>query len=530
VRVATLEWLNNLGPNHAEPYWFTDERIYAGINAAQFQEDLDWGKFETYMGLQPVPKHNIVKDASTSLEDVLQIKIDVKSNLGTFNLPIDISDLDYLIRRLEEFDHKKSPQEYLYQAPALDIVTRAIIALHEYASFCGEKLDWSSALENYLSIDKLAELNYSSFARTLCPRRDVLPDAAAEYDNKKLLQELRQSFNALQHPALLQVLEKVWSTEDQSKMTYHLIHEATGCTKRDASRFLEELSFLMTERFIPEVTALGLRYRCMLTPNLRPRIWNAGLARAYEMVDAQHPGFFLYVEPRESSGPEQSDLQEGAIHFTATRGVLSFRLDLWDGNKWLFEPYEPRPEPVEGKEERWLLKEFNTYDDEIRLKTGETVLLGIFVSYSGDSASRDHFLELLEFSSRSERRYRRKLLDNQIVERCYHPKLCFSGLHDGVLLAVTESDRIEEIRNHLLSISVYCEIYSNESDGALWSIIRMPRYRSDIFQGVLTEYFEGMHLNYYLGRILSENSYMMTLPRRLYDEKAGQFADPWKHA
>ncbi|MBD3158068.1 MAG: hypothetical protein GF309_04705 [Candidatus Lokiarchaeota archaeon] len=527
MRLATLDWLNNLGPNHAEPYWFTDERIYAGINAAQFQDNLDWGKFENYMGLQPVPKHRTVKNTPTSLEDILPIKIDVKSNLGTCKLPIDIRDLDYLIRRLEEFDHKKSPQEYLYQAPGLNIVTRGIIALREYAVSCGEKLDWSSALENYLSIDKLAELNYSSFARTLWPRYDVLPDAAAEYDNKKLLQELRQSFNALQQPALLQVLEKVWSTEEQSNITYSLIRKGTGCTKRDASRFLEELSFLITERFIPEMTALGLRYRCMLTPNLRPRIWNAGLARAYEMVDSEYPGFFLYIEPRESSGPKQSDLQEGAVHFTATRGVLSFRLDLWDGKKWLFEPYEPKPEPVEGKKERWLIKEVNTNDDVVRLKTGETVLLGILMSYLGDDTSRDLFLELLEFPSRSERRYRKNLIDNQVVERCYHPKLCFSGLHDGVLLAVTGTDRIEEIRNHLLSISVYCEIYSNESDGSLWSIIRMPRHRADICQGVLAEYFEVMDLNYYLGRILSENSYMMTQPRRLYDEKAGQFTDPW---
>jgi hypothetical protein len=528
VRVATLDWLNNLGPDHAEPYWFTDERIYAGINAARFQDNLDWAKFENYMGLQAVPEHKIVKSKSTALEDILPIKIDVKSNIGTCNLPIDISDLDYIIRCLEEFDHKKSPQEYLYHAPGLNILTRGIIALHQYSVSCGEELNWSGALENYLSIDKLAELNYSGFARTLWPRCDVLPDAAAEYDNKKLLQELRQSFNALQHPALLQVLEKVWSGEEQSRITSSLIRKETGCTKRDASRFLEELSFLMTERFIPEIAALGLRYRCMMTPNLRPRIWNAGLARAYEIVDSDYPGFFLYIEPQESNGPEKGDLQEASVHFTATRGVLSFRLDLWDGNKWLFEPYEPKTGPVEGKKDRWLLKEFNTYDDEIHLKTGETVLLGILMSYLGDDTSRDQFLELLEFPSRSERRYRKKMIDNQVVHRCYHPKLCFSGLHDGVLLALTGTDKIEEIRNHLLSISVYCEIYSNESDGSLWSIVRMPRYRSDIFQGVLAEYFEQMNLDYYLGRILSENSYMMTLPRRLYDEKAGQFADPWQ--
>ncbi|MGV9168823.1 MAG: hypothetical protein ACOC38_02660 [Promethearchaeia archaeon] len=526
VRVVTLDWLSNLQLTEPEPYWFRDERLYAGINSARFEDNANWAEFEKYMGLPSAPDEPsndvLARYTSELKQDVLGLH-----SSEQLNLSIDRSELRYLIRRLRHFNHEKSPQQYLNEAPGLDILSKGIIALHEYAKFCGQSLDWQAALENVATLDKLAELDYAGFARTDWSRCDLLPDAAAEYQSKPLLHELRHSFISLQHPVLTKICEGLWRNEEYISITNNFVREETGCTKREASRYSEELSMLMTEKCIPEIATLGLRYRCILTANLRPRIWNGGLVRAYEVANSNYPGFFLYVEPRDSNGPRKGVLQENAFHFTATRGVLSFRLDMWDGKNWVFEPWKPKNQAIDGRKERWLLKEFNIEEKNNALTPREAVLLGILWSHRGDESSRRDLLELLEFPVRSARHYREKLEKKRAFQICQHPKLCFSGLSDAILLAVTGYDDIEDLRDYILSLAPYCVIYFNKQEDSLWGLMRVPRWRSDLLRELMIECIGKDTPQYQVGRILEENRYAMTLTSRLHDDSSGCFANPW---
>jgi hypothetical protein len=181
------------------------------------------------------------------------------------------------------------------------------------------------------------------------------------------------------------------------RITMALVQKLLGSGGKLARRVTREVEPLLTERFIPSMTGIGLRHRVIATPGRRSEVPTEGAAEKYVCKDTTFSNsefleIVVYAEPASSVGPHEEDLIAGSVQITADSEAISMRTDLFCNEcgqpKWSVRPWQAEdmiPKDTPG----WLYRESPQVDGAPwPISQRDRDLLGILCAHHGCFQSR----------------------------------------------------------------------------------------------------------------------------------------------
>jgi len=321
------------------------------------------------------------------------------------------------------------------------------------------------------------------------------------------------------------------------RITMPLVQKLLGSGGKLARRVTREVETLLTERFIPSMTGIGLRHRVIITPGRRSEVPTEGAAEKYvckntTFSSSEFLEIVVYAEPVSSVGPHEEDLIAGSVQVTADSEVVSMRTDLFcdetDEPKWSVRPWQAEdimPKDTPG----WLYRESPQVEGAPwPISQRDRDLLGILCAHRGCFQSRLRLVRAMGIPNQSAKERLEMLLARSLLTVLYHPSLEYSAIPEGVFVIVHDSTpkKVESIWSYLLRGAPYVRALRTESGRGFFAIVRVPDLQSTIFLGPAREYMNGLGVNYVAGLIEKQKTYRMTLLHRLHSEKGWQ--DPWR--
>ena len=321
------------------------------------------------------------------------------------------------------------------------------------------------------------------------------------------------------------------------RITMPLIQKTLGAGGRLARRITREVETLLTERFIPSMTGIGLKYRVIAIPGRRSEVPTEGAAEKYVCVDTTSSSsrfleIVVYAEPTSSVGPHEEDLIAGSVQVTADSEVVSMRTDLFCDEtgepKWSVKPWQAEvkiPKDTPG----WLYRESPQVDGPPwQISQRDRDLIGILCAHQGCFQSRLRLIRAMEIPNQSAKERLEMLLTRSILTVLYHPSLEYSAVPEGVFIIVHDSapKKVESVWSYLLNGAPYVRALRTVGGRGFFAIVRVPDLHSTIFLGPAREYMDRRGVNYVAGLIEKQKTYRMTLLHRLHSERG--WRDPWK--
>ena len=350
------------------------------------------------------------------------------------------------------------------------------------------------------------------------------------------LNRFRSRVCALNSDHVRKISQHLAEAQKPIRITTPLVQKLLGSGGKRARRVTREVETLLTERFIPSMTGIGLRHRVIATPGRRSEVPTEGAAEKYVCKDTtfSSSGFLevvIYAEPTSSVGPHKKDLIAGSVQVTADSEVVSMRTDLFCDEtgepKWIVKPWQAEdksPKDTPG----WLYRESPQVDGvPWSISQRDRDLLGILCAHHGCFQSRLRLVRAMGIPSQSAKERLEMLLARSLLTVLYHPSLEYSAIPEGVFVIVHDSTpkKVESVWSYLLRGAPYVRALRTEGGRGLFAIVRVPDLQSTIFLGPAREYMDRMGVNYVAGLIEKQKTYRMTLLHRLHSEKG--WRDPW---
>ncbi|MHA2395932.1 MAG: hypothetical protein ACXAC0_04445 [Candidatus Thorarchaeota archaeon] len=360
------------------------------------------------------------------------------------------------------------------------------------------------------------------------------PDGPSSSGYESMLTMFRGNLNILDYEPLVKVCEYLSDCERAGRPSASEIEKAIGTKRRMSHYTLQRLGMILTERYIPPMKKLGLRYRFIFTEKQKPIVLSDGHIERMVLSESSHEGCTVHLEPEISQGPS-GEMPSNTIQMTVDSELISMRLDLYDkkNKTWKLEPWKSasrRP----GRTSSWLLRE-TQYDQRSprKLTNREIDLLGPTLAFRGLRASRMWMMERMDFVPRTARRYLRRMLDDKILRLLYTPALEYCGLPEGMLAVgeFKEHRSRESFIDWMTSRIPFVRIFTDKSTNMV-AHIRLPAYKTDVVGGVIREKLSGGSMKdritsqSFTARLRSYKTYHMTALQRLMHEKG--FIDPWE--
>jgi hypothetical protein len=360
------------------------------------------------------------------------------------------------------------------------------------------------------------------------------PDGPSSSGHESMLTMFRGNLNILDYEPLVKVCEYLSDCERAGRPSASEIEQVIDTKRRMSHYTLQRLEMILTERYIPSMTKLGLRYRFIFTERQKPIVLSDGHLERMVLSESSHEGCTVHLEPERSQGPSGA-LPPNSIQMTVDSELISMRMELYDkkNKTWKLEPWKPasrRP----GRTSSWLLRE-TQYDKGAhnKLTNRQIDLLGPTLAFRGLRASRMWMMERMGFVPRTARRYLRKMLDEKILRLLYVPALEYCGLPEGMLVVgeFKENRSRESFIDWMTSRIPYVRVFTDKSTNMV-AKIRLPAYKTDVVGGVIREKLSGgskedrITIRSFTARLRSYKTYHMTALQRLTHENG--FIDPWE--
>lgn len=322
------------------------------------------------------------------------------------------------------------------------------------------------------------------------------------------------------------------------RITMPLVQKLLGSGGKIARRVTKDVETLLTERFIPSMTGIGLRHRVIATPGRRSEVPTEGAAEKYVCKDTTFSSsefleIVVYAEPVSSVGPHEKDLIAGSVQVIADSEVISMRMDLFSNEtgepKWTVKPWQAEdmiPKDTPG----WLYCESPKIEvAPWAVSQRDRDLLGILCAHHGGFQDRLRLVRAMGIPNQSAKERVEMLIARSLLSVLYHPSLEYSAIPEGVYVIIHDSSpkKVEAVWSYLLSGAPYVRALRTEGGRGLFAIVRVPDLQSTIFLGPAREYMNDLGVNFITGLVDKQKTYRMTLLHRLHGEKG--WRDPWTH-
>lgn len=305
------------------------------------------------------------------------------------------------------------------------------------------------------------------------------------------------------------------------------IMNTLGLTRRRAEKAYEYLQLLISERFIPSLQSLGLRYRCILGADERVPRPLGSLCEHISLTDAHYAGLDIYVEPKDAS---RSELDE-ELAIVADREIVSLRMDLFrrlkDGEEegiWQdLKESDSRPETTRD----WLLKESCSSRQSRKLSQDERNMLSILWAHQGSPEQRRQLIEIMEFPKRRRIEAFNELTNSKAFTVMYHPSLEYCGIPHGLMIAAraSTSRKRSEMKDWLLSSFPFVRLLLGEQ-GQL-AIVRRRTGGAQFAAQVVARQLSEMDIEHTTAVCSMQRTFYFTVLGRLYSDDEGRWRNPW---
>ena len=412
----------------------------------------------------------------------------------------------------------------------LDYLSAALMTIHVISNLTGERVPW---------LDILYTKPEDAGLIVNRPILNLRPDGPTAHE-WNVVHQLRSKVKSLRFTPLVRTCEHLADTTRPVAITKALVKRATGLSYSWCQRLADDISLVMTERFVLSMRSLGLRYRCVLTDRQRFRdMPRHGLAwRTLLTKDCSPKSITMYLEPIESEGPTPEQIPEDAVHFTVDTETVSMRMDHFNETKkdggeigaWEVAPWKKTrkaPEAIPS----WLFRRSPPASGNARkLSKAKVDILGPVWMHRGSHSSRKRFFRELGFPDGTVLKYLKNMIDDSLLSCLYHPTLEYSGLPECVVVAVFGAPRrkIERISEYIIHSSPYVDLLTCSSGRNLYAHIHVPAFRAMLLIGPVKQRLDDLGVNYMTGTMDTYRSYLLTVLHRLYNRRSpNAWRDPW---
>jgi len=412
----------------------------------------------------------------------------------------------------------------------LDYLSAALMTIHVISNLTGEHVPWLNILHTRPEDTGLIASR---------PILNLRPDGPTAHE-WNVVHRLRSKVKILKFTPLVRTCEHLADTTRPVAITKALVKRATGLSYSWCQRLADDISLVMTERFILSMRSLGLRYRCVLTDRQRfsdmPKLglaWRASLTK-----DCSPKNITMYLEPIESEGPTPEQIPEDAVQFTVDTETVSMRMDHFDEMKkdrgavgaWEVAPWKKTrkaPEDIPS----WLFRRSPSAGGNAHnLSKAKVDILGPVWMHRGSHSSRKRLLRELGFPDGTVLKYLKNMIDDSMMSVLYHPALEYSGIPECVVVAVFGAPRrmIERISEYIVHFSPYVDLLTCSSGRNLYAHIHVPAFRAMLLLGPVKQRLDGFGVNHMTGTMDTYRSYLLTILHRLYVRKGPvSWRNPW---
>jgi len=388
-------------------------------------------------------------------------------------------------------------------------------------------LDTINELRNRIG----AELLSLRTRETLWGVLTLRPDGPAASQIEPMLNRLREKINALDYRPTTSVCTYLADCQIPGKPTAREISEATGLSGWNAHLALALLETLLTERYIPSVSLLGLRYRFVISTRERGAPKSRGLAVKYLLRDTRFQSASLHVEPVDSQGPNVAALPASIFDVVVDSELVSMRLDLYDTMRsvWKEPWYEPKI-PPRLSPHCLMRSSVSASGKTLTPSPRDLQALGVLWAFRGMRPARSWLLSSIRFSRSTLRHVIPRVLESGLLTLLYHPTLEYCALPEGLLVAARKmtSRKADSLATWITRAFPYCRLLTSRPAGQAAAVVRVPALKSDTAKAIIEEKLQEMDCEYVVAGIESCRSYYMTALNRIHDSHARTWVDPWQ--
>ena len=363
--------------------------------------------------------------------------------------------------------------------------------------------------------------------RSLWAQTRITPDSPLSYMYEGLLSSIRAELNTLRFDQLMRICEYLAKIEQPGKPTGKEIADASNIGVRSAQ--VDSIGFILTERYIPSLMDMGLKYRYTFNRMQKSAVDSLGLAERIHLTESdQFQIVTKHLEPIESHGPLPSDLPDECFQISVDSDLISLRMDLFneDIGSWSKEPWTSSSTPETTSQ--WLFRDTASRNEEYTMPTQREVdLLSLLTSTRTNSKGVKWLLNSLEFPPRTAEHLLSQLLKTQKLRLLYHPSLDYAGLPEGLLIAAQfkTPKKLDSFSEWLVSSFPYVHSQFNRTKGSIVSRVRVPRFsKSEVLIKQKLQKEKALEA---IGTIARNRTYHMSALHRLYQSKNLPWRDPW---
>ena len=413
---------------------------------------------------------------------------------------------------------------WIRHAEGLDDLCAAGLYLHQIARFFKAHINWVEVIGH--------PDHYSKCIVT--DLRNARPDAAMSIKWDFILSRARISINHLRDPVMIRFHRLRRNVTRPQQVSHEEIWESWGRTmsKRSTSVYSPIYEAMSTEKFLPAMARIGLRYRYIFTTRATVKnYFKRGLVEQFQLMptnDNEVRYVFVYLEPITLS-QDYSINQDYDRQFIVDSESYSMRLDLFEQRtgEWQISPWDQRfPGNPKDNPDWWYFETRPRGKSMVRLIKRDADIMFSLLGHNGSYKSRTIIMNLLGYSWSTYYRAINNLLDKGVLRLMYHPTTEFSGLTESVLVIIPEATAkmIKKCIRWFRNPNAFCHIRTNAKKTALVAHLRVPNARAWIIAKVIRDQLieEGLSLEnreFVSAIVTGMRYYYLAFPPRMFNDE-----------
>jgi hypothetical protein len=424
----------------------------------------------------------------------------------------------------------------------LNRLSAALISLYLIAKIIKIKLPWQEVLKTTEPSEAISELDITN----------LRPDGPLAMKWQNQLTRLRRFINVLRHPVVRPLCALLSSDNKPRWLKSKDIVKILGIKERTAANIRNHVTLILTERFLPSISALGLRYRYVVNfrskkqLDVTPKILRSEFGSHGVIV--RMLGFELYrkdeddkdkvhrlptdiqvhLEPIDSKSPEFQE-SENKMNILLDSEIISFRLDLFN-NTSNSDPWTANldAKPTFPKNEPFWIKRDMDLRKATTISQRQAELLGVLWAHRGSFDSRQRLIDILGYSKRTVTHALDTLFKKEVLSMMYHPALELSGLPEILMFIIRDAPvkTIRRVKRWFLGTLPYVHLIKSCNGRNLIAFIHMPLNKWDSANQVREELKTEVDIRELF--IRKKRTYYMTFPFRMYDTENQTWNNPWE--
>lgn len=489
-------------------------------------------RFEKSVGLKSLPNHQVnPKELDRALQYSPLMKypkgkrfsdqIDSLLTRDETILPLDIrKQMVYFLSRVVHKIPEHMDILWNTYPTGLDYFSTALFTLLRMDQVTGSHINW------------LSELSKPENEVATPPDWEILtlrPDGPLNGRWRSYLNRLRTLICSLRYQPLRRVCEYLANLEGVPLVSRKLIAdicEIKSANTSRAKRVHHDIGLLITERFLPSLNLLGLRYRFILHKRMKTGTSSLrSLCEIKELASPRYKSITLDLEPATSQGPSGHEFD-----VCTEKEVLSLRMDFFDPEKgvWelgVFSESHGQPEDIP----EWLYLESTGNDGAQKTLTPtKRNILCVLWTHRGSQDQRNTLFDTMDVPWRTRRNTVADLTKEGVLQVMFHPSLEYLGLPDGTLVVIRNASSRELDDQSLWLMRSFPYVHLYRGKGTLVGEIRLPEQRANFFASMLDSRLKELDVDHFSSRITGQRTFYMTVLSRLYSSEDKDWMDTWK--